>query len=298
MPRSLDIFAPYCDTNTYEHGEPNPHERCPCKQVEFCLGIHRQERDMELRSRLESSAAVALVTFLLCSPSSGQDGLQLFHKMQTALGGAEKIAAIHDLEQQVRAETWDGNGRRLGEVRKRTRWVRPDYLRLDQVGPGSTYVLYFDGTSGWEILPDKRVADLVGGELKFAQKYVRDFVLNTLLADRDPRYQITSPAPNVVRISDGDVAHQLDITLDPASWLPVKTTSISLADPAHPIPSETVTTEWETVRGIRFARRWSVFRSGVRLAEATVERTTLNSGIKPSDLAVKPPDLAPVMSRQ
>src|SRR5690349_20879512 len=99
--------------------------------------------------------------------------------MQDALGGAGKIAAIHDLEQRVRAESWDGSsGRLIGVVHKRTRWVRPNYLRVDQVGPGSTYVLYFDGAAGWEILPDKTVADLAGGELLFAQKYVRDFVLN------------------------------------------------------------------------------------------------------------------------
>src|SRR5262249_34117356 len=147
--------------------------------------------------------------------------------MQRALGGAKKIAAIRDLEQRVRAESWNGStGQSPGEVRKRTRWVPPSYLRVDQIGPGSTYVLYFDGTSGWEILPGtQKVTDLAGGELQFAQKYVRDFVLTTWLADRNPRYQITSPVPNVVRISDGDVSHQLDITLDPISYLPVKTAS-------------------------------------------------------------------------
>src|SRR5262249_32037603 len=144
----------------------------------------------------------------------------------------------------------------------------------------------------------KSVVELAGGELRFAQKYLRDFVLNTMLADRDPRYRITSPALNVVRISDGDVTHQLDITLDPVSSLPVKipTASISLADPAHLIPTETVNTEWETVEGIRFVRRWSVFRSGARVAEATVEQTKLNSGLKPADLAAKPSDLKPVLS--
>jgi len=247
-----------------------------------------------MTSRLVS---FTLLSLLLCPSVFAQDALQLFHKMQEALGGAENIAAVRDFEQRLRAESWDGNGRPLGEVRKRTRWVRPNHLRADQVGPGSTYVLYFDGTSGWEILPGtKTVAALVGGELKFAQKYLRDLTLNVWLADRDPRYRITSPAPNVVRISDGDVADQLDITVDPVSWLPVKTTSMSLADPAHPIPSETVTTEWETVQGIRFARRWSVFRSGIRIAEATVEQTRVNSGLKPEDLSAKPPNFRPVLS--
>jgi hypothetical protein len=140
------------------------------------------------------------------------------------------------------------------------------------------------------------VVDIAGGELAFAQKYVRDFKLNIWLADRDPRYRITSSSPNVVRISDGDIAHQLDVTLDPVSSLPVKITSISLSDPAHPVSSEEVTTEWETVHGIHFARRWSVFRRGARVAEATVERTTVNSGLKPADLAVKPPDFKPELS--
>ena len=243
-------------------------------------------------------ASLTLASLVLAVRAFSQDGLQLFHNMQDALGGADRIAAIRDFEQQVRAESWDGNtGRSLGDVRKRTRWMRPNYLRVDQVGPGSTYVLYFEGTSGWEILPGtQRVVELSGGELAFAQKYVRDFRLNTWLADRDPRYRITSPAQHVVRISDGDITHQLDITLDPVSSLPIKTTSTSLADPAHPIPSDEVIAEWEIVQRIHFARRWSVFRSGVRVAAATVERTTVNSGLRPADLAAQPRDLRPVLS--
>jgi hypothetical protein len=107
------------------------------------------------------------IWLLLLSPKAfSDDGLQLFHKMQKALGGADKIAAIHEFEQQVRAQSWNGNtGRLIGDVIKRTRWIRPNYLRVDQVGPGSTYVLFFDGKSGWEILPGtEKVIDLAGGE--------------------------------------------------------------------------------------------------------------------------------------
>src|SRR5689334_24842354 len=58
--------------------------------------------------------------------------------MQEALGGADRIAAIRDLEQQVRAESWNGNtGQSIGEVRKRTRWIRPNLLRVDQIGRAS-----------------------------------------------------------------------------------------------------------------------------------------------------------------
>jgi hypothetical protein len=218
--------------------------------------------------------------------------------MQEALGGADRIAAVRDFEQQVRAESIDGNtGRSLGEVRKRTRWIRPNTLRVDQIGRGSTYVLYFDGAGGWEIMPGTdRAVEISGGELAFARKYIRDFKLNTWLADRDPGYRITSPSPNAVRVSDGDIAHQLDMALDPVSFLPIKTTALSLADPAHPVLSDEVIADWETVKGIQFARRWTVYRSGVRVAEATVERTDVNNGLNATSLAAKPADMKPVMA--
>ncbi len=110
-----------------------------------------------------------LIACLTCASAFGQDGQALFHKMQQALGGADKIARIHDFEQLVRAQTWDHRGHAIGRVRKRTRWIKPCYLRLDQEGPGDTYALYFDGVSGWEILPDKRLMNLAGGELEFAR---------------------------------------------------------------------------------------------------------------------------------
>ena len=96
-------------------------------------------------------------------------------------------------------------------------------------------------------------------------------------------------------MEDGDLAHQLDFTLDTSSSLPSKTTNISLSDPANPVPSEEVVTEWETVEGIRFARRWSVYRRGALVADAVVETTRLNGGLRRTDMEAKPADLRPVL---
>src|SRR5258708_27741015 len=111
------------------------------------------------KSMLRSSLCLLIVlvvgAFLLCSSSPGQDGLELFHKMQKALGGADKIAAVSAFEDIVHAQTWNQAGDALGTVRKRTRWTRPNHLRRDEVGPGDTDVLSFDGRGGREILPDE-----------------------------------------------------------------------------------------------------------------------------------------------
>jgi hypothetical protein len=237
--------------------------------------------------------------------ASSEDGLRLLHRMQNALGGANKIAAIHDYEETVRSEVWNNAGVAMGEVRKRTRWVRsPNLLRLDQIGPRDTYVLYFDGGSGsgWEMLPDLKNTDkfkttgeaieLVGGELKFAQNYLSGFDLKVWLADRIPGYSVTSPAENVVRIAHDGTAS--DLTLDPVTWLPVKSASVSLANPDQPVPAEMRIEGWTEVAGVRFPTKRANYHSGVKLAEETDEETIrVNAGLIPKDLAAKPADFAP-----
>jgi hypothetical protein len=234
---------------------------------------------------------------LACAAAFGQDGQALLQEMQRALGGADKIAQIRDFEQLVRAETWDRKSNPIGLVRKRTRWIKPTTCVSTRWGPGDTCALYFDGASGWEILPGKRLAALAGGEMEFAKRYLFYFVVNIWLADRNPDYEVTSPARNVIRLSARRIADdQLDITLDSASWLPVKQTSISSADPVHPTPSETQFKEWMTIDGTKFPRRVLILHDGIRLADIATEEIKVNRGLRPEDFAMKPADLNPVLS--
>jgi hypothetical protein len=239
---------------------------------------------------------------------STQEGLLLLHKMQDALGGSKRIAAVHDFDETVRAEAFDASGASLGEVRKRTRWMRsPSTLRLDQIGPRGTYVLYLDGGSGsgWEILPDLRSSDrykttgkpieLAGGELEFARGYLSGFELNLWLADARG-YTVTSPRPNVLRIvHDGDAT---DFTLDPVKRLPVKSAGISLADPDRPVPSEMLYEGWREFSGVRFPTHRINYHSGVKRGEVTTEAIHVNVGLRPQVLAAKPADFAPDISRR
>jgi len=55
---------------------------------------------------------------------SSPEGLRLLHTMQNGLGGAKRIDAVHDVDETIRTEASDASGAALGEVRKRTRWMR------------------------------------------------------------------------------------------------------------------------------------------------------------------------------
>lgn len=241
--------------------------------------------------------------------ASTKEGLQLLHKMQTALGGAKRIDAIRDYDETIRAGSWDSAGNALGEVRKRTRWTRdPSLLRLDQIGPRGTYVLYYDaGTGkGWEILPDLtsqdrykttgKIIDLAGRELKFAKAYLSVFEIHLWLADRMPGYRVTSPRPNVVRVEhDGNAT---DLTLDPASGLPLKSAHVSLAHPDRPVPAELRFEEWKEFAGVRFPTRRVNYLSGVKRGEAVTEDLEVNIGFRPIELTFQPADFAPDIGPQ
>jgi hypothetical protein len=256
-----------------------------------------------------SGVCVPGIALTHASPrTSTPEGLQLLRKMQTALGGAEKIAAIRDYEETVQAKTWNADGSPLGEVRKRTRWMRsPNVIRLDQLGPRDTYVLYYDGSSGsgWEILPDLTNPDplkttgkaiaLVGGELRFATNYLSGFQFNQWLADRAPGYAVTSPAPNVLRIEHNGNA--TDLTLDPGTWLPVKSSGLSLANPDRPVQAEMHYEAWTTVAGIHFPTKRANYHNGLKLGEITDATVRVNAGLTLEQLAAKPPDFAPDIPR-
>ena len=137
-----------------------------------------------MKSRARAAASLSTFVLLSLSSSLSQDALQTFHQMQNAIGGADKIAAIRDFEESIRAQAWRPDGAPMGEVLKRTRWMKPNFLRLDQVGRGDTYVLFFNGASGWEIPPNGSLTELADGELEFAKQYLTGFDLNVWLADR------------------------------------------------------------------------------------------------------------------
>jgi hypothetical protein len=234
---------------------------------------------------------------LLPTACECQNGLRLFHEMQTALGGREKINAVRAFEQCVRANTWNNAGKYHGVVYKRTRWIKPNIVRLDQIGMGDTYVLFFDGKAGWEILPDKGFAKLAGEELDFAQGYAQGVDVMVWLADDDADMVFTSSASNVVSLSTkGNGSHRTDITLDPRTFLPMSESTISLTDARHPLETKRRQFgEWGDFQGVKFPRRIINFHRGARVADIRMLQIKINGEMSVKDLAIEPQDKQPQM---
>ena len=62
-----------------------------------------------VRTKAEVAAAL-LLSLCPCVPAFSEDAQAMYKKMQDALGGAEKIAAIKEFEQTQSAESFDASG--------------------------------------------------------------------------------------------------------------------------------------------------------------------------------------------
>jgi hypothetical protein len=216
-----------------------------------------------------------------------QDPLQLLHRMQEALGGAEKLAAIRDYQWSIVGKSFGPGGQDLGEGTRTIRLVRPNHFRFDQVIPMGEVKMYFDGTQGWEITPDHGYQELTGGELEFAKGESSGFYLNLWIADRNPDYSITSGGPNIIRISHKG-AEPTNITVDPQTFLPIREAGVSLSNPDAPVPAYTEITEWQTVDGVKLPKRILNYHRGRLVVDIRTTEIKINNGIDPKELA-KPP---------
>ena len=121
--------------------------------------------------------------------------------------------------------------------------------------------------------------------------------MNVWLADRDPKYTISSPGPGRIVISNRDDGNSAQLfILDPKTFLPVKSSAISVADPSRPVTTETRMEDWQTHEGVKFPHRIVKLQGAQKLAEITNEEIKLNRGLRADELSLKPPDGKPVMA--
>jgi hypothetical protein len=110
-----------------------------------------------------------------------------------------------------------------------------------------------------------------------------------------PGFTVSSPAPNVLRITHGGNAD--DFTLDSTTGLPIKSSGVSLANPDRPVHREMHYEAWTTVSGIRFPTRRVNYLEGLKLGEITGSAIRINVGLSPEQLGRQPSDFMPDVLR-
>lgn len=199
-------------------------------------------------------------------------GVQILRRIQAALGGADRLAAVRDYDFVYDAELGGS-----GPARVRTRWLRVGVLRQDQQLPSGRATVFYNGKIGWSATgPNPRslapeTVRRVQGEL------FRTFCVLPL-ADRNAEHLVTSLGAGAVYVGDRK-EQSVRIVVDSETGLPLKY--------SYPGADQLIT-GWRDVDGVKAPARYTILRSGQGADEYTLVEASVNSGVTEEELSGRP----------
>jgi outer membrane lipoprotein-sorting protein len=213
-------------------------------------------------------------------PASIEKGKELLQRVQQALGGADKLAAVKDLQYQANVEVQTPGA--VMKVKQTNSYVAPSSLRQDIELPFGKQSVYSDGNAGWmaglqgmQALPPQ-VVKQVRGEL------FRQIVL-LALSDRDPNRTVNYAGEGTLEISSKD-GESVRLEVDEKTGMPAKT---SYQEGGQGSVSQ-IFSDWRDVNGVRLPFEWTTMQGDKKFATVKIDNYKINSGLTPEVLSKKP----------
>lgn len=211
-------------------------------------------------------------------------GKALLAKMQTAMGGAGKLAAVKDTQYAADVAVSTGPGGGSMKAKQRNFFIQPSAMRQDMELPFGKQSVFFDGQTGWLATPQgiipmaPPVVKQIQGEL------FREF-LSLALSDRIEGRTVTAIAPDTLEISAGPaVSARIQLNSD---GLPVKLSyDAESGNPAEAV--EQTFSDWREVGGVKAPFASVIFRGGQKFADVKLTEYKVNSGLTLETLSKKP----------
>jgi zinc protease len=208
-------------------------------------------------------------------------GRELLARVQRAVGGADKLAAVKDFTLTLN-NRFDPSAGRL-DAGEADRWIAPGYLREDSRDPAGPFSLYCDGKLGW-ISTARGAGPLAGATLQQVRSEVFRVYFSLLLPGGGT--SVTAVDDRTIEIAAGDLSVRLAI--DPATGLPSQMLYDSPRSNGAPQPIEEEYSDFRQVDGIQVPFHTSYHQGGKYLAESVVTQLQINTGLKLEDLERRP----------
>jgi len=213
-------------------------------------------------------------------PASLEKGKALLQRVQQALGGADKLAAVKDIQYQANVEMQTPGA--VMKVKQTNTFLAPSSLRQDLELPFGKQSVYSDGTTGWmagmqgmQALPPQAV--------KQARAEVFRQIALIVLSDRDPDRTVNYAGSGMLVISSKN-GESVRLEVDEKTGIPAKT---SYQEGGQGVISQ-IFSDWRDVNGIRLPFAWTTMRDDKQFATVKIDNYKINSGLTPEVLSKKP----------
>ena len=208
-------------------------------------------------------------------------GREILARVQRAVGGAGKLAAVKDFT-VTQDDRFDPSAKRP-DASEIDRWIVPSHLRQDTREPSGPVSMYCDGKLGWFSSP-RGAGPLRGAPLKAMRNEVFHVYFRLLLAGGEA--SVVAVDDRTVEISAGDQIVRL--VIDPATGLPQQLL-YDTPQPNGPAQSmEEEYSDFREVNGIQVPFHVTYHQGGKYLAESVVSQFQINTGLRLEDLERRP----------
>ncbi len=214
-------------------------------------------------------------------PASLEKGRALLQKVQQALGGADKLAGVKDLQYQANVEVQTPGA--VMKVKQTNSYLAPSTMRQDIELPFGKQSVYSDGTAGWlagfqgmQALPPQ-VVKQVRGEV-FRQ------IPALATSDRDPNRTVNYVGDGALEISSND-GETVRLEVDEKTGTPLKTVYQEAGGQGT---VSQIFSDWREVNGIRLPFEWTTMQGDKKFASVKIDSYKLNSGLTADVMGKKP----------
>jgi zinc protease len=221
------------------------------------------------------------------TPQSIAQGKQLLARMQQAMGGSDKLAAIKDSSQSLEmAMDPSAGGLKLKQT---VRFVVPNHYRQDQELPFGKVIAYTNGTTGWLSSPMQGVMAMPPDILKQAQGELFRRLVGLVLSDRDNSRTVSAVmgAGNTVEIDASD-GQSVQLEMDPSTGLPAKVSYKAPGMGGAMVDVAQIYSDWRDASGFKMPYNAETQQAGKKVSTIVVTDYKFNTGLTEAEISKRP----------
>lgn len=213
-------------------------------------------------------------------PASLAKGKALLGRMQTAVGGLAKLAAVKDISLVNKAE--------LGamKVNQKVLLILPNQVRQEQELPFGKVIAAYDGQTGFLVAPGAPGPQPMPAPVV---KQVRDELFSTLVvllqSDTIAGRTVNAVNETTIEVTDAD-GNAAKVEIDAATGLPAKLT-VEVMGPQGKMAVDRVYADWKDVNGLKFPHKTTILQGGKAAGVTISETIQTNTGVKPEEIMKK-----------
>jgi zinc protease len=213
-------------------------------------------------------------------PEHAALGKKLLQRVQQAVGGSDKLAAVHDYRRA--ADYQLDPSRPISFAKEVEQWIAPSYMRQDLTAAAGGMLIYSDGKIGYTSTPAGS-GPAGGAQLRQIKGDLFRSWFQFLLSDRIAGRTVSGIDDRTVEISDGYSTARLVVS--PDTGLPERVLYQSYAPGSPPAATEEIYSDYRELAGVRVPYKVVMMENGKKLADVTVTSFRVNNGLKVEDLA-------------